>query len=92
MDKYEEALEKMAQAMWRLSDEYRAPAASMSDCRISARAAAEAIGLREMMERLDEPFLPDMPPPELPDPNYVFECPINFPGCVENCGNYGCGN
>jgi hypothetical protein len=21
-----------------------------------------------------------------------WECPINYPGCVSNCGNYGCGN
>lgn len=21
-----------------------------------------------------------------------FKCPINQPGCVRNCGNYGCGN
>lgn len=21
-----------------------------------------------------------------------WECPINKPGCVKNCGNYGCGN
>lgn len=85
MDKYEEAIEKMARAIEPIVD-------SPSMAEAAAHEAAEAIGLREMMERLDEPFLPDMPPPELPDPNYVFECPINFPGCVENCGNYGCGN
>lgn len=22
----------------------------------------------------------------------VFLCPINYPGCTRNCGNYGCGN
>ena len=22
----------------------------------------------------------------------LWECPINKPGCVRNCGNYGCGN
>lgn len=55
-------------------------------------AAAEAIGLREMMEVLNEPFLPDFPPGALPDPNYVFKCPISFAGCVKNCGDYGCGN
>lgn len=21
-----------------------------------------------------------------------WKCPINYPGCTKNCGNYGCGN
>lgn len=21
-----------------------------------------------------------------------WQCPINYPGCITNCGNYGCGN
>lgn len=21
-----------------------------------------------------------------------WKCPINYPGCRRNCGNYGCGN
>ncbi len=21
-----------------------------------------------------------------------WKCPINYPGCKENCGSYGCGN
>lgn len=21
-----------------------------------------------------------------------FQCPINYPNCTKNCGNYGCGN
>jgi hypothetical protein len=21
-----------------------------------------------------------------------WKCPINFPGCTKNCGDYGCGN
>lgn len=25
-------------------------------------------------------------------PVQSWECPINYPGCKENCGNYGCGN
>ncbi len=24
--------------------------------------------------------------------NGSFECPIDYPGCKQNCGNYGCGN
>lgn len=21
-----------------------------------------------------------------------WKCPINYPGCIKNCGSYGCGN
>jgi hypothetical protein len=85
-DAYEEAIEKMAVA---LCHEVRCDGDTGL---FLARAAAEAVGLRELLMVLNEPFLPDFPPPALPDPNYVFKCPINYAGCVRNCGDYGCGN
>jgi hypothetical protein len=27
-----------------------------------------------------------------PDNEDEWECPISYPGCTEDCGNYGCGN
>jgi hypothetical protein len=96
-DAYEEAIEKMARAIcggaacgW---EQCTAIERSCVRERLEeARAAAEAVGLRELLMVLNEPFLPDFPPPALPDPNYVFKCPINYAGCVRNCGDYGCGN
>lgn len=30
--------------------------------------------------------------PETPAPSGQWKCPINYQGCTQNCGNYGCGN
>lgn len=40
-----------------------------------------------------EPFDVYMAPDErVCDGCIEWTCPINYPGCERNCGNYGCGN
>jgi hypothetical protein len=64
VDAYEEAIEKMASVIW----EGTTSAVKWPDAQRLMRAAAEAIGLKEMMEAL-EPFakLAENDDPDMPD-------------------------